>query len=96
LGINKRTPRGYMNRSSGKSRWGNLTGERVVVAEDLEVLPVARGAAVGGHDPVEGPVPAAEPRQPDPDHHGDAFFLPLPRRLRLSPTLGEVVWEQGF
>ena len=33
------------------------------------MLAVARGAAVGGHQPVEGPVPAAEPRQPDPHHH---------------------------
>jgi hypothetical protein len=46
------------------------TGERVVVAEDLEVVAVAPGAAVGGHQPVEGPVPAAEPREPDPHHHG--------------------------
>jgi hypothetical protein len=47
-----------------------MTWERVVVAEDLEVLAVARGAAVGSHHPVERPVPATEPRQPDPDHHG--------------------------
>jgi hypothetical protein len=47
-----------------------LTWQGVVVAEDLEVLAVARGAAVGSHHPVERPVPATEPRQPDPDHHG--------------------------
>ena len=42
------------------------------------MLAVARGAAVGGHHPVERPVPAAEPRQPDPHHHAR-----LPSRLLL-------------
>jgi hypothetical protein len=36
-----------------------LTWERVVVAEDLELLAVARGAAVDGHDPVDGLVLAS-------------------------------------
>jgi len=66
------------------------------------VLAVARGAAVGGHHAVERAVPAPEPRQPDPDHHGFVFleflagagaaFFPPPAALRSS----RVVWAQGF
>ena len=73
---------------------GCLTGERVVVAEDLEVLAVSRGAAIGGHDTVKGPVPAAEPREPDPHHHG--FLLLVPRRRPSFLRVRGVVWEEWF
>ena len=82
----------------GGIRIGHGTGERVVVSEHLEVLAVARGAAVGGHHAVERAVPAPEPRQPDPDHHGFVFleflagagaaFFPPPAALRSSRVQG--------
>ena len=56
------------------------TGERVVVSEHLEVLAVAPGAAVGGHQPVEGPVPASKPGQPDPHDHPRSLLVPSPFR----------------
>ena len=51
------------------------------------MLAVARGAAVGGHHPVEGPVPAPEPRQTDPYHHGSSFlsFLSAAAAPVLAP-----------
>ena len=66
----------------GGIRIGHGTGERVVVSEHLEVLAVAPGAAVGGHQPVEGPVPASEPGQPDPHGH--------PRSLLVLRLFGAV------
>jgi hypothetical protein len=66
------------------------------------VLAVARGAAVGGHHPVEGPVPAPEPCKPDPYHHGSSFhgFLAAAAAAAAAfPTssgCGAVVWAKGF
>ena len=79
----------------GGIRIGHGTGERVVVSEHLEVLAVAPGAAVGGHQPVEGPVPASEPGQPDPhDHPRSLLVLRLFGAVDAVAGGGRRFWER--
>lgn len=80
-----------------------LARERVVVAEDFQMLAVARRSAIGGHHPVERLVRAPEPRQPYPHHHFSFFKCgrnlspptALPLYLYQSRSLCERVREFG-
>ena len=51
------------------------TWQRIVIAQDFQVLAVSGRSAVGRRYSVERPVLASQPRQSNPHHHSPARSL---------------------